>query len=73
MISRHWSPSQQHAEKRVSLIPPYDLRHQFGTRLADVGVDVVKIKELMGYALDHDNHDCRRSDSNRHECDLARF
>ena len=28
----------------------HDLRHTFGTRLADVGVDVVKIKELMGHA-----------------------
>jgi integrase len=26
------------------------LRHTFGTRLADAGVDVVKIKELMGHA-----------------------
>src|SRR5688500_1089678 len=25
----------------------HDLRHTFGTRLADAGVDVVKIKELM--------------------------
>lgn len=28
----------------------HDLRHTFGTRLADAGVDVVKIKELMGHA-----------------------
>ena len=28
----------------------HDLRHTFGTRLADAGVDVVKIKELMGQA-----------------------
>jgi integrase len=28
----------------------HDLRHTFGTRLADPGVDVVKIKELMGHA-----------------------
>jgi len=28
----------------------HDLRHTFGTRLADTGVDVVKIKELMGHA-----------------------
>ncbi len=27
----------------------HDLRHTFGTRLADAGVDVVKIKELMGH------------------------
>ncbi|MEN3325484.1 MAG: hypothetical protein V7638_291 [Acidobacteriota bacterium] len=27
-----------------------DLRHTFGTRLADAGVDVVKIKELIGHA-----------------------
>jgi len=28
----------------------HDLRHTFGTRLADAGVDVVKIKELKGHA-----------------------
>jgi len=28
----------------------HDLRHTFGTRLADAGVDVVKIKEFMGHA-----------------------
>jgi ATP dependent DNA ligase-like protein/integrase-like protein len=28
----------------------HDLRHTFGIRLADAGVDVVKIKELMGHA-----------------------
>jgi len=28
----------------------HDLRHTFGTRLADAGVDVVKIKELLGHA-----------------------
>jgi integrase len=28
----------------------HDLRHTFGTRLADAGVDVLKIKELMGHA-----------------------
>jgi integrase len=28
----------------------HDLRHTFGTRLADAGVDVVKIKELMGHS-----------------------
>src|SRR6266540_3089418 len=28
----------------------HDLRHTFGTRLADAGVDVVKIKESMGHA-----------------------
>jgi len=28
----------------------HDLRHTFGTRLADAGVDVVKIKELMRHA-----------------------
>ncbi len=27
-------------------LPVHDLRHTFGTRLADAGVDVVKIKEL---------------------------
>src|SRR5687767_5589525 len=34
----------------------HDLRHTFGTRLADAGVDVVKIKELMGHALDCNDH-----------------
>jgi len=28
----------------------HDLRHTFAIRLADAGVDVVKIKELMGHA-----------------------
>ena len=28
----------------------HDLPHTFGTRLADAGVDIVKIKELMGHA-----------------------
>ena len=28
----------------------HDLCHTFGTRLADAGVDVVKIKELMGHS-----------------------
>jgi integrase len=28
----------------------HDLRHTFGTRLADAGADVVKIKELMGHS-----------------------
>ncbi|MCA1576244.1 MAG: tyrosine-type recombinase/integrase [Acidobacteria bacterium] len=28
----------------------HDLRHTFGTRLADAGVDVVKNKELKGHA-----------------------
>jgi len=28
----------------------HDLPHTFGTRLADAGVDVVKIKELLGHA-----------------------
>ena len=28
----------------------HDLRHTFGTRLADASVDVVKIKELVGHA-----------------------
>jgi integrase len=27
----------------------HDLRHTFGTRLADLGVDIVKIAELMGH------------------------
>jgi integrase len=33
----------------------HDLRHTFGTRLADAGVDVVKIKELSGTCVDCDN------------------
>lgn len=32
----------------------HDLRHTFGTCLADAGVDVLKIKELMGH-VDCDN------------------
>src|SRR5260370_6612310 len=48
-ISR--SPSQQHAEKRVSPISPFmTCVTTFGTLLADAGVDVVKIKELMGHS-----------------------
>ncbi|HEX5884175.1 MAG TPA: site-specific integrase [Pyrinomonadaceae bacterium] len=35
---------------RAVPMEPIDLRHTFGTRLADAGVDVVKIKELMGHA-----------------------
>ena len=27
----------------------HDLRHTFGTRLADAGVDVVEIKDVMGH------------------------
>jgi hypothetical protein len=33
----------------------HDLRHTFGTRLADAGVDIVKIAELMGHQLNPDN------------------
>ena len=41
----------QHAAKQeFSDFTFHDLRHTFGTRLADAGVDVVKIKELMGHA-----------------------
>jgi len=28
----------------------HDLRHTFGTRLADAGCDAVKIRELMGHS-----------------------
>jgi len=37
-------------EAGISDFTFHDLRHTFGTRLADAGVDVVKIKELMGHA-----------------------
>jgi len=37
-------------EAKVTGFTFHDLRHTFGTRLADAGVDVVKIKELMGHA-----------------------
>ena len=37
-------------QARITDFRFHDLRHTFGTRLADVGVDVVKIKELMGHA-----------------------
>src|SRR5689334_18240299 len=37
-------------EAGISNFTFHDLRHTFGTRLADAGVDVVKIKELMGHA-----------------------
>ena len=34
----------------IALFRIRNRRHTFGTRLADAGVDVVKIKELMGHA-----------------------
>jgi integrase len=37
-------------EAGISDFTFHDLRHTFGTRLADAGVDIVKIKELMGHA-----------------------
>ncbi|HKG61754.1 MAG TPA: site-specific integrase [Pyrinomonadaceae bacterium] len=37
-------------EAGISDFTFHDLRHTFGTRLADAGVDVVKIKELVGHA-----------------------
>jgi integrase len=37
-------------EAEITNLTFHDLRHTFGTRLADAGVDVVKIKELMGHA-----------------------
>ncbi len=37
-------------EAGITNLTFHDLRHTFGTRLADAGVDVVKIKELMGHA-----------------------
>jgi integrase len=33
----------------------HDLRHTFGTRLADAGVDIVKIAELMGASINPNN------------------
>jgi hypothetical protein len=47
--SRNLSP-QHAAEANITDFRFHDLRHTFGTRLADAGVDVVKIKELMGHA-----------------------
>jgi site-specific recombinase XerD len=45
------NPFPQPAAKQASPISGFtNLRHTFGTRLADAGVDVVKIKELMGRA-----------------------
>ncbi len=38
------------ADAKISNFVFHDLRHTFGTRLADAGVDVVKIKELMGHS-----------------------
>lgn len=37
-------------EAAITHLTFHDLRHTFGTRLADAGVDIVKIKELMGNA-----------------------
>ena len=37
-------------EAAITKFTFHDLRHTFGTSLADAGVDVVKIKELMGHA-----------------------
>lgn len=37
-------------EARITNFTFRELRHTFGTRLADAGVDAVKIKELMGHA-----------------------
>ena len=37
-------------EAGITNLTYHDLRHTFGTRLADAGVDVVKINELMGHA-----------------------
>jgi integrase len=37
-------------EASITNFTLHDLRHTFGPRLADAGVDVVKIKELMGHA-----------------------
>jgi integrase len=37
-------------EASISNFTFHDLRHTFGTRLADASVDDVKIKELMGHA-----------------------
>ena len=49
-ITTSRSPSQRHAEKRELLTSRSMTCVTLGTRLADAGVDVVKIKELMGHA-----------------------
>jgi integrase/recombinase XerD len=36
-------------EAKIHNLTFHDLRHTFGTRLADAGVDIVKIAELMGH------------------------
>ena len=36
-------------EAEIHNLTFHDLRHTFGTRLADAGVDIVKIAELMGH------------------------
>jgi integrase len=38
------------AGSRITNFTFHDLGHTFGTRLADTGIDVVQIKELMGHA-----------------------
>ena len=47
-VKKSFSASCQ--EAGITNFTFHDLRHTFGTRLADAGVDVVKIKELMGHA-----------------------
>jgi len=47
-IKRTFSAACREAE--ITHFTFHNLRHTFGTRLADAGVDVVKIKELMGHA-----------------------
>ena len=45
----YWSDRCHHAVKQYHRFERSRLRHTFGTRLADAGIDVVKIKELIGY------------------------
>ena len=47
-VKKSFSPACR--EAGITNFTFHDLRHTFGTRLADAGVDVVKIKELMGHA-----------------------
>lgn len=54
----------------------HDLRHTFGTRLADAGVDVVKIKEFDGTRFDCDDdalHTCDLSGEAWSDCRLSEY
>jgi integrase len=46
-VKRGFSSACREAE--IHNLTFHDLRHTFGTRLADAGVDIVKIAELMGH------------------------